>query len=59
MSIEDMYYKDFGSSNAYESAKQILWEKHCQYPERYPWPPNLDDLKSEIESDKWSDVANR
>lgn len=59
MSIEDLYAKDFGNTSAYTSAKTILWEKHCKYPDRYPWPPTLEDIKKEIESDRWADTGNR
>lgn len=53
MSIEEQYYKDF-QQKEYNDVLQILWENHCKYPAGQKWPPSLEEIKKEIQSNKWS-----
>ena len=32
------------------SAMVMLWEKHCQFPKEQKWPPTIDEIEKELDS---------
>lgn len=46
-SIKELYEHDYNKED-YEAAMVYLWEYYCKWPNKYIWPPLLQDIEDEI-----------